>query len=305
MTSSFFIMKKFLINFLVLFLALNTWGQYQKQEYTIENALLWEISGNGLKQPSYLYGTIHMIGKNDFFLSEATKNALKACNKVTFEINMEEMTDFSKIMPLMMRAFMNNDTTLKDLLMPEDYKIVEQHFQKIGLPIIFLEKIKPMFLSAFASEDMASMQSNPEAIVSYEFELMKMAQEDNKTIGGLETAEYQMSMFDSIPYKVQAQMLLESIKIGNTENSEFEKMIQLYKDQDIEGMQQMMKDDENGIGKYEELLLVNRNRNWIPVMKSMMVEQPTFFAVGAGHLGGSRGVVQLLIQEGYHLKPIP
>ncbi len=303
MTASTYPLRKYFVTLLLICISLNIWGQNSTSS-TNQNALLWEISGKELSQPSYLFGTIHMIGKEDFILSDSTKAALNRSAQVTFEINMEDMTDFSKIMPLMMQAFMKNDTTLSDLLSSEEYGIVEAHFQKIGLPLVFLQKIKPMFLSAFGAEDLFSAQGNSDEVVSYEFELMKLAQDGDKNIQGLETAEFQMSMFDSIPYKVQAQMLVETIKSGNSDDQEFKKMVELYKNQDIEGMQDLMKDDQEGIGKYEELLLINRNKNWIPLMAEMMMEKPTFFAVGAGHLGGKSGVINLLQAEGYQLKPI-
>ena len=270
-----------------------------------ENALLWEINGKELKEPSYLYGTIHMIGKEDFFLTDATKEAFSKTDKVTFEINMEEMTDMSKMMPLMMKAFMNGDTTLQDLLTDAEYKQVSDYFEKMGLPMMFLNRIKPMFLSALTSGGEGNIMDggSNSSIVSYELELMDMAKDDDKSIDGLETAEYQMSMFDSIPYKVQAKMLVESLNAEGGGEDQLEQLVKLYKDQDLEAMQQLMKADE-GIGKYEDLLLIGRNKNWIPIMAKMMREQATFFAVGAGHLGGEEGVVALLRKEGYEVKPL-
>lgn len=270
----------------------------------IPNALLWKISGNGLSEPSYLYGTIHLINKEDFFLSDSLQAVFSRTDQVAFEIDMKSMSDMSVIMPLMMKAFMNNDTTLADLYSPNDYQIVKSHFEKVGLPLMFLERIKPMFLSALGSEDILTMNTSNE-LVSYEMELMKMAEAQGKSSLGLETAEYQMSMFDSIPYKIQAQMLLETIQSGDGDNDEFEEMIQLYKNQDINGMQTLMQSEEAGIGNYEALLLTNRNKNWIPIMSKVMNEKSTFFAVGAGHLGGENGVVNLLINAGYTLEPLP
>ncbi|MCB0580105.1 MAG: TraB/GumN family protein, partial [Phaeodactylibacter sp.] len=192
-----------------------------------------------------------------------------------------------------------------DLLSEEDYKLVEAHFEEVGLPLMFLERIKPMFLSALGGEDMISMGSGDDSqVVSYEMELMQMAQQRKLPIEGLETAEYQMSMFDSIPYTVQAKMLVETIKSEKTDSGQFAKMVELYKNQDLQGMQGMMEDESSGIGGYEDLLLVRRNRNWIPVMGEMMVAKPTFFAVGAGHLGGDEGVVALLREAGYVVKPL-
>ncbi len=269
----------------------------------IENSLLWEIKGKGIEKPSYLFGTIHMINKEDFELTPATKEAFAKAERVAFEIDLEDMMDVSAMMPLMMKAFMANDTTLRDLLTEEQYTKVDKHFQKLGIPLMFLERLKPMFLSMMTSEDFANGQSSGK-MVSYEMELMELAKQQNKEIEGLETAEFQMSMFDSIPYKVQAEMLMNALESGGeTASSDFSAMVKMYKAQDIRGMQKMMEDDGT-LGQYEELLLVSRNVNWIPVMNEMMKQNSMFFAVGAGHLGGVKGVVNLLRQAGFEVKPI-
>ncbi len=289
------------------------WGQQENlTSYAptdADKSLLWEISSTNLTAPSFLYGTIHMINKADFFLTESTKTALSNTEKITFEINMEDMNNFAALMPVMMKMFMSDGKTLKDLYTEEEYELVKRHFEKLGLPLAFLGRIKPMFLSMMASEDAMSMQNSTQSgeIVSYEMELMKLAQEQEKAVDGLETAEFQMSLFDSIPYDVQAQMLMATIESGDTvsESSQLEEMVEMYKNQDIQGMQRMVKGDEGGISEYEELLLLRRNRNWIPVMEKMMATSPTFFAVGAGHLGGEEGVIALLRKAGYTVRPIP
>ena len=268
---------------------------------TDENSLLWEITGNGLPSASWLYGTIHLISKDDFFMTDSTKAFIDRSEMVTFEINMEEMTDISAQMGLLMQAFMEGGKTLKDLLSDEDYQLVQEHFQKIGLPLMIFERIKPMFLTVMASGDMSPSAMSSGEMLSYEMEIMEMA--EGKKMGGLESMEFQMSVFDSIPYDAQAQMLVESIKAEDAGDEEFAKMVELYKNQDIQGMVDMMGGEE-GIAEYEDLLLNTRNKNWIPVMGQMMLEQPTFFAVGAGHLGGEQGVVALLRKEGYTVKPV-
>jgi uncharacterized protein len=301
-------MQKILYSLLFALLAIAAWAQPGSAQYaptTEENSLLWEISGKGLAQPSYLFGTIHIIGKDDFFLSEATRQSFEQSAQVAFEINMEEMADFTKLLPLLMKSFMAGNVTLKDLLSPEDYGLVKKHFESLGLPMMFLDRIKPMFLSVLGSDqDLFSGNGDGEQMTSYEMELMAMAQARQMPISGLETAEYQMSMFDSIPYQEQAQMLVQSIKAEGGAEGQFEHMVELYKNQDLQGMEALMDSEAGGIGNYGELLLAGRNRNWIPIMAKMMVEKPTFFAVGAGHLGGEQGVVALLREQGYTVKPL-
>ncbi|MBI1225947.1 MAG: TraB/GumN family protein [Bacteroidetes bacterium] len=270
---------------------------------TAENALLWRISGKGLPTTSYLYGTIHMIGKNDFFLTDSTRSAIDRAKLVTFEINMEDMMNLPAQMGLMMKSFMSGGKSLSDLLSKEDYDLVKAHFDKQGLPLFLFERMKPMFLTVLADTDMSGGLGGDGDMVSYEMKIMDIAEQQKKEMGGLETAEYQMSMFDSIPYEEQAQMLVETIKSSGGESSQFDEMVKLYKNQDIVGMESMMGEDES-IGGHEDLLLNQRNRNWIPIMGEMMLAQPTFFAVGAGHLGGESGVVSLLRKAGYTVQPV-
>ncbi|MFT4761914.1 MAG: hypothetical protein ACI9XO_003433 [Paraglaciecola sp.] len=265
-----------------------------------EKALLWKITGKDLKMTSYLYGTIHMIDKKDFFLTDATKQAVKESEMLTFEINMDDMTDISAQMGLLTKAFMADNKSLSDLLSEEEYAMVKVHFEKKGLPMFLFERIKPMFLTVLADMDLSGGGGMATGeIVSYEMELMKMGKADNKKMGGLETAEFQMSMFDSIPYEAQAKMLVDVINAGDAGNEQFEAMVQLYKDQDIQGMQTMFEGEESGLEGYEDLLLVTRNKNWIPIMGKQMQAMPTMFAVGAGHLGGKSGVIALLREAGY------
>ena len=303
-------MKKAVISFLVVLVALMpAIAQKGKKNFAPtqkERSLLWEISGNGLAQSSFLYGTIHMIGADDFFLTEKTKEAFQNSKRLTLEINMEEMMDMSNMMPLMMQSFMKNDTTLKDLLSEEEYTKVKAHFDKVGLPMMFVERIKPMFLSALGSEDLANMEKSGD-VKSYEMEFVSMAKEKEMPLAGLETAEYQMSMFDSIPYKAQAKMLVESISTGGSDKKgedQFSELVKLYKARDLYGLQEMLQSDDTGIKEFEDLLLNNRNKNWIPVMEKMMKDEVVFFAVGAGHLAGQKGVVALLRQKGYKVNPI-
>ena len=277
---------------------------------TVANSLLWAITGNGLADTSYLYGTIHLIGADDFFLTDQTKSAFEKSDKITFEINMADMNDLGAQMGLMMKAFMTDGSTLESLLDSAKYAEVRAHFAEQGMNDMMwtmMERIKPMFLSVFAGMDMGDTSGggfNMGDMKSYEMEFMTMAQTDEKEMGGLETADFQMSMFDSIPYRAQAEMLYQSIQAENDSNDQLDEMVKLYKKQDLNGMMKLFEADSEGIGKYEDLLLVKRNRNWIPVMDKMMRAQRTFFAVGAGHLAGPEGVVNLLRAAGFELTPL-
>jgi hypothetical protein len=270
----------------------------------LTNALLWKIEGNGLTEPSYLYGTIHLIDADDYFLPSGTLAAMDNTKKMVFEIDMNEMSDMGAMMGLMDKAFMKDNQTLKDLISEEDYKLVDAHFSKLGMPLMMLERMKPMFLTVFASGDMDPAGLQTGTMKSYEMEFLEIAKNSNKQIAGLETIEFQLSVFDAIPYKAQAEMLVETIKAGETEISEFDVMVKMYKEQKINDMVSMISDEGEMLSEYEDILLSKRNEAWISGMKTMMSEMPTFFAVGAGHLAGKKGVIYLLQKEGYKLTPL-
>lgn len=263
-------------------------------------SLLWRISGKELKAVSYLYGTIHIIPKKDFFVSDSVELALLNSERVAFEIDMDKATNIFGQLALLRRTFMKGDTTLDMLLTKKEYALVQKKMNLNGPMAKFLNRIKPMFLSTIVDG-----QVTPKgATESYEMTFYKMAKESGKKVEGLETMKYQMSVFDTIPYKVQAKMLVEGLKKGKSDEKDgMDELVKLYRAQDLVGLGEMFKSDE-GLMKYDDIMLNNRNRNWIPVMAKKMKKRTYFFAVGAGHLVGEKGVIALLRKSGYIVEPI-
>ena len=226
---------------------------------TLQDALLWKIDHKDLPEPSYLFGTIHMIPEEDFFLPSGLEDAFDKSDKVVFEIDMDKMSDMGSMMGMMSSLMMKDGMSLSKLLTAEEYKEVSAYFEGMGLPMMLLNNVKPMFLSMLADMNMDPNAMGSGEIISYEMELYDMANEDGKTVGGLETMEYQMSLFDKIPYKDQADMLLDAVRGVNMESDMFDETVDLYKHQDIEAMVSMV--GESDEGEYEDVLLNDRNRN--------------------------------------------
>jgi len=266
------------------------------------NALLWQISEEHSAHVSYLFGTIHMIPAEYFFLPEGTIPAFDEATEIYFEVDLDELSDPAAQMSMLQKSFMKDDVQLKDLITADDYQFIRAHFQKQGIPLMMFERVKPLFLSVFA-DDATNVESlNDGSIKFYEMEFMKMAQSQNKNVNGLESIDFQLGLMDSIPYEVQAKMLVESIKTSKEGSSEMDTLISLYTRQDISALHSSF--DADSLSAYEQILLINRNQNWIPVMIDGMENNSCFFAVGAAHLGGPNGVIRLLEQKGYTLKPV-
>ena len=284
-------MKK-TITLVTLFLSI-----FYSSSQELENALLWEISGNGLEKSSYLFGTIHVTCNAT--LSEHVKDALNKTSQLALEIDMDDPGMQGKIM-LNMR--MKENKTLKNFVSEEDFVAIDSLFiKKVGMSVKMLQSMKPSLLSAMF---LPSLLDCP--MQSIEGELIKVAKEQKEDIKGLETVASQMEIFGLIPYEDQVEELLKSVKDNLLRDKEnLVKMLEIYDSENITKMLTLMEDDkENNLGKYTDIMLDKRNKNWIPVIIAYAKEQPTFFGVGAGHLAGENGVIQLLRKEGYTLKPI-
>ncbi len=291
-------MKKLSTGLIVSLVALSTFAQSSKEN----NTLLWKISGNGIAKPSYLFGTVHMICKEDAFLSNNLVKAIENADKVYLELDMDNLFE---MIGAMMKMKMNNDTTLADLLTPEEYKLAKKYFEEkvTMLPFSVLETYKPLVASSLLMEASNACAAQ----VAMEQLIMEEAKKKGKRIDGLETMAYQMSIFDSIPYKVQAQELFKSISSDGKEldgDKEFKEMMKAYKDQDLEKLGDMVSKTDQGMMQYEDVLLNNRNRNWVAKLKALLKDKALVIAVGAGHLPGDKGLINLLRKEGYTVTPV-
>lgn len=263
-----------------------------------DNTLLWQVSGNGLKKPSFLFGTFHLLCKNDVHFSDQLRKAVKYCDEIYMEMDMD---DPSMLLSSMLYMNMKGGKKLEDLYTPEEYKRLQSYFaDTLHMPVMLLQSAKPYFLVALLYPKM--MECNDP--VGLETELVKMAKDDKKEIRGLETMQFQASVFDSIPYEWQAKELLKNIDSFSVYKNEFDTMLGFYKDQQLDSLRNMITKSEFGSDQYQDLLLNDRNRNWVNQLKDIMKKQSVFVAVGAGHLVGDMGLINLLRKAGYKVEPL-
>jgi len=293
-------MKKLSAGLIVSLLALTTLAQNNNENKT----LLWKISGNGIdiEKPSYLFGTIHMLCKEDAFLSTNFVNAIKNADRIYFELDMDNLFD---MLGALSKMKMKNDTTLADLLSSEDYKKIKEFFESKNslLPFSVLETYKPLIASSLLMESAMGCEQQ----VAMEQLIMEEAKKNNKRIEGLETTAYQMSIFDSIPYSVQVQELLKMVNGKDNEkdgDKEYNDLMNAYREQDLNKLGKLISQTEGGMMNYEDILLNNRNRNWVAKLKMLLPDKSLVIAVGAGHLTGEKGVISLLRKEGYKVSPV-
>lgn len=262
-----------------------------------ESSLLWRIEGPGLEQPSYLYGTIHLLCKEDLQLTEPLRQAFAATQQLVLELDMDDPGMFSDMQQHMV---MTNGGNLKNLMDEEEYATLNQFFHdSVGMGLGLLNRFKPFVLQTFLYPNL--LGCNP---VSYEEEFVRWAKKAKVEVHGLETIDRQMGVFDNIPYEEQVTWLMEMVDDYDQSRKDLQVLITTYRNQDLDKLSAWMVESMAEYEDYGTLLLDDRNTDWLPKMESFMKDQATFFGVGAGHLGGEKGVLNLLREVGYTVSPI-
>lgn len=263
------------------------------------NTLLWQISGKGLKTPSYLFGTMHVLCADDARLSDGLRNAIRDSKQIYFEIDMDNMQE---LMGALKYLRMNNGEKISDLLTKEEYDRVKTYFDnnKSQIPFSMMNRFKPYFVSSLIGEQLMTCEEKN----GMESVIMKESKTYHSEIKGLETTEFQASIFDSIPYLKQAKDLVAYIDSIDHYRQMTTEMVDVYLKQDLNKLDVLMQESDIGMQQYMDLLLYGRNRRWVKQMPQIMAGNSTLFAVGAGHLPGKQGVISLLKKAGYKVTPL-
>jgi uncharacterized protein len=265
-----------------------------------EKSLCWEISGNGLSKPSYLFGTIHLIPKKDLIISKNAKKAFESCNTLAMEVDLEMDKETKE--KVAKSTFIEDNKSLEDILTKEQWEYLQKYLKDSadmsGIKVTLFKRIKPFYFSSLILKEMLHDEE------SYEETFAKMADKKKMKKVGLELVTEQLAILDSVPMDQQIKALMDGISNGKSPKREYQRLIEIYKNQDLNGMSLMMKEEAPSIDQFEERFLNRRNRNWVPKIEQLASENATFFAVGAAHLGGEQGVISLLRKKGYTVKPI-
>jgi hypothetical protein len=287
-------MKTLLVIISALFFSIN-FGIAQE---TPTNSLLWEVTGKKVKSPSYIFGTMHLIPNDDFLFPETLKDKVKASDILVMEIG--GLGEQMKAMKLMML----DSGTMFDYFTEEQLDSIFTYtkenlgFEEAQMRMAF-GKMKPFVLLQLFTKD--AFGENPQ---SYEMSLEKIAKANEIEVLGLETIEEQMGFIDNLSSDDQVNMIMEALRSGDDGEEEMKKLIDIYLSQDINKIHSFAVNSDVSSPEFEEDFLNNRNKNWITPIKKIIKKNKAFIAVGAAHLGGPNGVIELLKAEGYTLTPV-
>lgn len=271
---------------------------------TITKSLLWEVSGNGLKQPSYLYGTYHLL--NDSYLNSVP--VVKERFLQSKGVVVETEIDSAAMMQLGAKMVMS-DNKISAMLSTEEFEMVGKEVkQSMGYDLAMLDQMKPITLLLMLS---MSEYQKMEVLKQYKGKPLdvyfaQQGRKDGKKISTLETMEEQFDLlYSHHPVEKQARQLVEYVKQKEKAVQTSEQLTKLYFEKDLAGMWAASEAYNKLTGEEDMAYLIDdRNKNWMTKLPDLMKEQQTFVAVGALHLPGENGLIQLLQRAGYIVKPL-
>ena len=260
-----------------------------------KSSLLWQISGNGLQSASYLYGTIHIQDKRVFSYGDIVKNIFDSADIVAVEVELDRLDPRTAFEVSMMK-----DSTLPQLMTAEEYQFLESKYKELtGSSLKTAIQMKPFFISANIVQSMI----NKDVDVPLDLYFIQKARESEKQVVGLESLYEQISLIDELSYTQQAKMLLESLNDTIDIKKSFNQLLDAYLSMN-DSLLLELTSDPSIPKEFMDKMLIGRNHLMVSRLEPLLSEGKVFTAVGAAHLFGPEGIIDLLQQKGYHVTPV-
>lgn len=261
------------------------------------NSLLWKIEKEGYKT-SYMYGTMHIIEEEYYHFTDQMTKKIKESDAIIMEVGgMPNPLETLNLMKL-------DSGDIRSVFSDEEMRVIVEFFdKKIGTdPDTFFKmygEMKPFFILQAISQHYFS-----ENTASYDLDIMAISGQNEIPLIGLETLEEQLGFFDAIPQDQMNLMIIQAIEDFEKEKKNTKKMMQIYSEQRVDKLIPMMKKQSPEFMEFSDIFLYNRNKAWIPKIKEELKTKRCFIAVGAAHLFGEGGIIDLLQKEGFTLTAV-
>lgn len=269
--------------------------------------LLWKIEGRG-SAPSFLLGTMHVTDPRVLAMPAGAADAFAGASTVVVES--DEIIDERKASAaLMMRpdlTMFSDNRTIDDFLKPEDRARLEAGLKARGIPLPLVARMKPWMIASFVALPACEFTRKAAGASFLDKKLAEDAVDQGKSLKGLETLVEQLSAMDSLPVEWHLQALIDTLALGKTIEDVLATMTDLYLAGDTGMIMPMMKSvservssDDPGYADFEQRIIIERNRTMAARAEPILKEGGAFMAVGALHLPGKEGLIELLRQQNF------
>lgn len=273
----------------------------------------WKIEKAGV-EPSWLLGTMHISDPRVLQMPDGAKDAFAHANTVIVES--DEITDEKQAATSLLAhpelTMFLDGKSITDMLSPEDTAKLERGLKDRGIPLTAVVRMKPWILSSFVALPACEFARKARGESFLDMKLARDAVNEGKKLAGLETLLEQITAISELPMSFHVQSLIQMLELGERMDDVMATMIDLYVDGEIGMIMPMMKsidpehDDlgKEGYAVFEQRLINDRNHVMADNAAPLLEHGNVFMAVGALHLPGKVGVIELLRAKGFTLTAV-
>jgi uncharacterized protein YbaP (TraB family) len=263
---------------------------------------IWKVSSPTGEM--YLVGSVHLRTKDYYPLNPSLETAFKDSDLLVEEADLGELEAPASQFKLLTRGLLPGDQSLDKVLTPSTYELVTKRVEALGMPLEPLKRFKPWML-ALTLVQLEWQKAGFDASLGLDRHFYDRAKVDGKAVQGLETVDFQLSLFDGMSAEEQDRMLAGSLEDLDAERANVVRLISAWKAGDAATVERLMLDDLKDDPIMYKRLLVDRNRTWLPRLDALLARSGrAFVVVGAAHLVGPEGVLAMFRAKGYKVEQL-
>ncbi len=252
----------------------------------------------------YLVGSVHLLTADYYPLDPAFEEAFKTADLLVEELDMREMLAPSSQLQMLTRGTLPAGQTLDKVISPETLNAIVKKFSELGMPIEPMKQFKPWLVSLLL-QGLEWQKAGFDADLGLDKHFYDIAVAQGKTVQGLETLSFQLSQFDEMSMAMQDRLLAETLKELETTKTSFVHLADAWRVGDAPEIERIVLRDLKAEPQMYERLLVSRNRTWLPKVEALFARsKASFVVVGAAHLVGTDGLLQMLRAKGYTIEQL-
>jgi uncharacterized protein YbaP (TraB family) len=265
-----------------------------------ERHCLWRIqSPTGTV---YLLGSVHVLRAEHYPLSAVIERAFAESRRLILEVKLDAVKPQRMQETILVKGRLAPGQTLKEVLAPAHYAQLSERAAAMAVPIQALDPFKP-WMAALTLTMMKLRQLGYDPRHGVDQYFTRKAQEQGKDIEGLESFEFQFNLFERLPARLEEQLLLQTLEDMDVIEKQFDSLIRAWRRGDSEGLEEILSASFRGYPEIYKLLVVDRNREWLGQIEKFLAQnETTMVVVGAGHLVGREGLVELLRAKGHRVE---
>jgi len=288
---------KSLLLLLMLLLAVLTAPFARGQSNTSTNLhCVWRVTG--ASNTVYLVGSIHLLKPSDYPLAAPIEAAFTNSQVVAFETDIGQIDNPATQFGMLGKIMLPEGQTLEDQLSPETWQAFTNHVTQAGLPLFMFNRFKPV-MAAMTLEVMEIENLGVDPLLGLDKHYYQIAKTEGKQIVPLETVDFQLSLITDFSKEEGEAMMKAELKDMDNSEQNFNDLMQCWRTGNGNKLADLLNDAMKDSPTLYQRLVTNRNQNWVPRIQEFLAgNKNAVVIVGAAHLVGPDGVVELLKKKG-------